>query len=151
MGKRGPVKEPAALKMAKGTYRADRDALPAMPHGEPAAPQWLSVESREVWEIVLGELRTVDGLLARVDAFALARYCDDWVQYWAASRIIAASGMVSVSDNGAEYQHPAVGIRNKAADRMSRFEARFGMTPSDRSGLHVASSTPAGVRTRQRA
>ena len=151
MGKRGPVKTPAAVKVAQGTFRPDRDASLALPSVEPVPPQWLSADSREVWAQVVAMLGKTPGLLAEIDAYALARYCDDWVEYWEAKRIVDNDGIVSLSEKGTEFQNPAVGVKNKAAERMTRFEARFGMTPSDRSGLGVSSKAPKGVRTRARA
>ncbi len=151
MGKRGPAKKPAAAKIAAGTFRPDRDATLAMPTADPTPPAWLSAESREVWSQVVDMLRRIPGLLAEIDAYALARYCDDWVEYWEAKRIVDSDGIVSLSEKGTEFQNPAVGVKNKAAERMTRFEARFGMTPSDRSGLGVSTKAPQGVRTRKQA
>jgi P27 family predicted phage terminase small subunit len=151
MGLRGPKKQPAAVKVAKGTFRRDRDASLPMPAAGPIPPAWLSAESREVWAQVVEMLGRIPGLLAEIDAYALARYCDDWVEYWEAKRIVDTDGIVSLSEKGTEFQNPAVGVKNKAAERMTRFEARFGMTPSDRSGLGVSTSAPKGVRTRAQA
>lgn len=148
MGKRGPHKEPAPLKMAKGTYRRDRDAPLPFSADAPEQPEWLSEEAALVWAKVVEDLSQVPGLLARVDAYALSRYCSDWCDYWDAKRVIDEQGCTVVSDAGNLYQHPAVGVKNKAADRMTKFEARFGMTPSDRSGLHIEKPKQ-GVRRRQ--
>lgn len=151
MGLRGPKKTPEAVKIANGTFRRDRDSALAMPAADHTPPGWLSEGSRAVWANVVKDLSAVDGLLCTVDSFALARYCDDWVEYWAAVALVEEEGMVAFSEKGGAYQHPAVGIKNKAAERMARFEARFGMTPSDRCGLKTTPAKPQGVRSRARA
>jgi len=90
---------------------------------------------------VEAELRDVPGLLSPVDGPALALYCLAWQELLEATAKIEANGMVSVSEKGAEYQHPLVGIRHKAMELIAKIGAKFGMTPSDRAGLKPATKT----------
>ena len=143
MGLRGPAAKPTALKLLDGSYAAYRDAGGVeAPNVAPVCPQWLSSEAREVWDSMIDRLLEIPGLLARLDGESLARYCHDWCDFHAARQLVEREGMVATSEKGAVYQHPAVGIRNKAHDRLTKFEARFGMTPSDRARLHVQGDTP---------
>lgn len=149
MGKRGPQAKPVAMKLADGTYRPDRDGALPVRAATPEPPEWLADDAREIWSEVIPQLAEIEGLLARVDRYALARYCMDWIEYREACEMIERDGMVSVGENGGEYQHPAVGIKNQAAIRLARCEAKFGMTASDRVGMRLQPKRREGVRRRQ--
>ena len=149
MGKRGPQPKHESIKIANGTFRPSRDGSLPAPAGEPDPPSWLDENALKVWVDVVGQLSQTPGLLAHVDGFSLGRYCQDWCEYWTLLEVIQTEGYTVQSDAGNLYQHPAVGAKNKAADRLSRFEARFGMTPSDRVGLRVTNKPAGGVRRRQ--
>jgi P27 family predicted phage terminase small subunit len=148
MGQRGPAKEPAAYKIAKGTFRKDRDGTLEVPSGLPVMPTWLDAESQKVWDDVLAELSRIDGLTTAVDAYAMSRYCDDWVEYWTAAALIEERGLIIFSKQGGAYQNPAVGVRNKASERLMKFEKCFGMNPSDRTGMKL-DKPKQGVRSRK--
>jgi P27 family predicted phage terminase small subunit len=143
MGKRGPAPTPAAIRMLEGTYREDRHgAAVRVREGVPAKPEWLGDISSTVWDERIDECLETPGLLSPMDGPALALYCDAWQQFHDAKAIIDKQGMVAISEKGAEYQHPAVGIKNKAGETIARLGAKFGFTPSDRSGLKPTVQTP---------
>lgn len=142
MGKRGPKKQPPPVKLAKGTHRQDRDNALSVNADLPKVPSWLSKEATVVWHNVVAELSKLPGLLESVDGFMLSRYCQDWVDYWAAHAVIEAEGIIAISEKGSMYQHPAVGIKNKANERMAKFEARFCMSPCDRAGVSLSTEIP---------
>jgi P27 family predicted phage terminase small subunit len=82
-------------------------------------------------------LSEVPGLLAKVDQMAMARYAADSVEYVRCREQLRSEGLVATTEKGGVYQHPLVGIRNKCHERMSKFEALFGMTAADRARLDV--------------
>lgn len=126
----------------EGTFREDRHGGGVrVPDGAPLKPDWLGEIASRMWDERIEQLMAVDGLLSPMDGPALALYCDAWQQFHDASQIIAQQGMVAVSEKGAEYQHPAVGIANKARDAIAKLGAKFGMTPSDRAGLKPTGRT----------
>lgn len=139
---RGPAPKPTAIRVAEGTFRADRhgDTVNAPP-GVPAPPEWLSVDELEVWNHVVASLLEVEGLLARVDGEAIARYASDWCD-WLRHKLMADEQSIAYSDSGTPFQHPAVGIRNRAHDRLRKFEEKFAMTPADRARIHLNVETP---------
>lgn len=154
MGARGPSKEPLALKLVKGTDRAaDRRAAAVdAPSASPDKPAWLAGVgdvASETWDERVAELSKIPGLLCKSDGPALAAYCVAWQRFLDAQEEIARDGITCFGEKGGQYQHPAVGIQNKAIEVIGRIGAKFGMTPSDRSSLHIQGSRPQGVRRRQ--
>lgn len=139
MGRRGPAKKPEALKKRDGTFREDRAGGVAGVPGVPQTPSWLSDNEKTLFNEVVALLNKTPSLLSQQDGNAIARYCVDWTTYQLAREQVAAEGITTTSEKGSVYQHPAVGIQNKAHERLARFEARFGMTPSDRASLSLPS------------
>ncbi len=85
------------------------------------------------------------GVLTRVDGNALARYCRLWSRWRKAESFIEEKGeMYPLRDDKGGVkcfmQWPQVAIANKLAQQLTRLEQEFGMTPSARARLQVASS-----------
>lgn len=130
--------KPVALHKLEGTYRecrhGDRMELPdSVPH----KPDWLTGTAAAVWYQTVAVLSQCQGLLSEVDAGLLATYCEAWQTYLDAQAIVAAEGLIATGGNGVKYQHPAVGIRNKARYEILRIGAKFGMSPVDRAKLSI--------------
>lgn len=106
----------------------------ATPAGVPLKPDWITAKpiASAKWDEVIEELWAIPGLLTRLDGDALSLYCDAWQQYHDASALIAAHGMVAHSDKGGCYQHPAVGIANKAREQIIKIGGLYGLTPPSR-------------------
>lgn len=154
MGQRGPAPTPTAVKIAEGTYRPSRDGAGVVaPSGIPDKPAWLAnvgEVASETWDERVEELSRIPGLLSPADGPALAAYCVAWQRFRDAQEEIARDGITCFGEKGGQYQHPAVGIQNKAIEVIGRIGAKFAMTPSDRAGMKVAPQKSQGVRTRQR-
>jgi P27 family predicted phage terminase small subunit len=154
MGRRGPLPTPKAVRLLEGTYREKRDGGEIVaPAGLPLAPDWLTPQERSIFTATVEQLSRVPGLLARIDAQAVSRYVRAWVIYFKASDEIDVGGITTRGAKGGIVKHPAVDVQNSADAQLSRFEARFGMTPGDRAsiGRAIAPQKPEGVVTRQRA
>jgi len=152
MGKRGPTPAPTSLKMENGTYQAYRDGGGLEPPpGAPVAPDWLNEDEALVWQSTVELLGRTKGLISPFDANAIARYCADWVEWLECRNLIETEGAVCIGEKGGAYPHPAVNMKNAADKRMVQFEAKFGMTASDRAALKLPDNKPTGVRTRARA
>lgn len=140
MGKRGPKPKPTALRLLEGNP-GHKPINESEPKPERAAwleaPEWLGDHGRAKWFALVPHLGAV-GLFTVLDADALAMYCEAWDEFFAARAEIEASGIVACAGSGAEYQHPAVGIKNKAIQRIRQFAQDFGMTPAARQGLNAA-------------
>lgn len=150
MAKRGPKPTPVAIRVAEGTYRKSRHAGAVVaPSGVPAKPDWLGIIGSAAWDEVIAKLSETDGLLAQLDAGALALYCDAWEDYHNAMEVLNEEGAVCQGEKGGLYPNPAVGMKNNARATIIKLGSLFGMDPSSRAGLKVAPTKATGVRRRQ--
>lgn len=158
MGKRGPRPTPTSLKVAHGTYRADRDgekdaevAPPPLAHLDP--PDSLGEIGQAKWREV-APLLNAEGLLTKLDSGALETYCraHDEIAKCDAQLTNEAGESVEyfTAESGYVGQHPAVNQRFKWLDVKRRYEAEFGMTASSRSGLVGNKPKTGGVKARKR-
>jgi P27 family predicted phage terminase small subunit len=140
MGKRGPKPEPTALKLFKGNPGKrplnENEPKPVSAVNSPAPPTWLGEVGQAKWRELAPQLYAV-GCLTLLDYDGLASLCEAHDTFHAAMGIVEKEGMVAVSAKGGAYQHPAVGIKNAALQRIRQLGNDFGMTPSARSSLKV--------------
>lgn len=162
MGARGPAPKPSALKKLAGNPgkrlanqneprpRAKRPKMPA--HFTPtaggeisdkdyAAQQKFYEIARAEWRRVVRELSAVPGLLTRVDADALAMYCETYARWVIASQKLATDGMVveMATQSGGKYiaASPYMAIVNQCLKTMKQLLSEFGMTPASRTRIQV--------------
>jgi len=135
-------KQPTAILNLQGTRRKQRHGTPdqdlKVPLGSPECPKWLGRTGKKYWRETVDMLSTVPGLLSKVDGAAIASYAEAWEEFHKASKLIERNGMVVTSTSGAVYQNPAVGIKNRALDRIKHWIGKFGLSPSDRAGLKTS-------------
>jgi P27 family predicted phage terminase small subunit len=136
MGRRGPARKSAGYLEIHGS-RIDDGRGMAPPPGVPFKPTWLGEKASEVWDETIAELQEIPGLLSTLDGGVLALYCHSWQQFHDAQAIVAAKGMVCESEKGGNYQHPAVGISNKAREQITKLGSLFGMNPLAREGMII--------------
>lgn len=155
MGLRGPPKTPAAIKLAHGTFRKDRDGDPAaQPQAPPAslgkAPEALGDLGKRVWDEAGPKLVTA-GTLTVLDVAPFTRYCRAHDEVARLDAILGEHGEYFTTEQGYVGQHPAVNQRFKWLAELNRFESRFGMTASDRCGIQLPGKGKNAVPTRARA
>lgn len=139
MGRRGPKPDPAAKKKARGN--PGKRPLKPEPNfggsvGDP--PDHLDEVARAKWHELVEIAKATPGLLQRSDRDHLALYCETWSDYLAACREVEAFGYTVMTESGSVYQHPSVGIRNKARATLRQLGADMGLNPSARSNVQVA-------------
>jgi P27 family predicted phage terminase small subunit len=138
MGKRGPAKEPTALKIVKGTASPeDADLEPTPAPGDLVAPTQdgneLDDEVREVWDYTVAQLEGM-GLAHPSDRDALLCYCEAVVAHRKASAAIARSGLLLRTQRGGTYmRNPLLVVQRDSAALVRAFAREFGLTPSARS------------------
>lgn len=145
MGARGPLPKPTEVLKLRGSWRANlnRDE-PKPPIEPPAKPEWLSEEAGQAWDQIVPRLLEMK-VLARIDANALARYCEMWVEWRQALAFVRKNGTTfPIRDGNGKIkclgQFPQVALVHKLSLALSRLEQEFGMTPSARSRINVALS-----------
>lgn len=141
MGKRGPPKQPTAIKIARGTLRGNRAAEPKPPADGIVMPSHLGKVAAARWAELLPLLQSVR-VMTRADVEALARYCDTY-EWWLATREkLRKEGDTYpiLNDKGdIKYiaQRPEVSIAHKLAVQLRQLEQDFGLNPSARASLNV--------------
>lgn len=145
MGKRGPRPTPTHLLQLRGSKlvnKARREREVQGPEGLPDKPDWLDEMGQRAWDFLVPLLQQM-GVLTRIDANALSRYCHMWSRWREAESFIAKHGlMYPLKDDAGQPKcfqpWPQVSIANKLTQQLTRLEQEFGMTPSARSRLMLA-------------
>jgi P27 family predicted phage terminase small subunit len=132
-GRSGRRKQPASLKIAKGTLRKKRDAdvVPLADAGLPPIPKDLHPKAKAEWSR-LAPICAKAGLLKSADWLAWElgfRAYDTWLR-----TSVNIDKAIKESGNGFP---PRVAIAQKAYAAVMQFCREFGLTPSARSGLQV--------------
>lgn len=138
-----PAKKPAALLLLNGRKEGQDSAgrpvakAPLFKRLAPIPPTWLSREAKAEWKRVVPGLTRLD-LVKPEDRATLAAYCEVWSRWVAATRDVAANGLVvrntSVKKDGTEStwftKNPAVAIAEQAETRLRQYANDFGLTPA---------------------
>ena len=108
----------------------------------PEKPEWLDELAQKAWDYLVPLLQQM-GVLTRIDANALSRYCHLWSRWREAETFIAKHGlMYPLKDDDGQPKcfqpWPRVSIANKLTQQLTRLEQEFDMTPSARSRLMLA-------------
>ncbi|MFF4548601.1 phage terminase small subunit P27 family [Streptomyces sp. NPDC001406] len=145
-GGQGRPSKPTALKVLHGD-RSDRinAAEPVPDEGDIQPPAWLAELEAEaepgtgsalgVWRRLAPDLIRKRVLTAwDVEAFAV--FCDAVVGHRRAALEVARSGLTVAGARGV-VKNPALTALKDYAEILSRYGARFGLTPSDRASLSI--------------
>lgn len=131
--------KPTALKALAGNpgKRALNQQEPKPRSKRPKMPAEFRGTRKEFhWRRLTRELAGMQ-LLTSADGDAIAMYCDYYVRWEDATRMIAEHGMIVYTENGTPYQSPYLGIANKAMAAMQKLLVEFGMTPASRSRIQL--------------
>lgn len=150
MGLRGPKPTPTAVKMQRGTYRADRAAHNEAPVlGKPTCPTWMKDPDARREFRRLAKLLGQMGLVGGADANVLTRYATTWVRWRRIVQTLVANAGAEVAtfkDESGKVKSMQVSalhsVARSLADELSRAEASLGMSPSSRSRIEVAPPAP---------
>ena len=138
----GRKPKPTALKVLTGNpgKRSLNAAEPQVVAAIPEPPDHLGEIAMDEWRRVACEMHAC-GILTRLDAAALAAYCNAYARWIEAERAIArmaakdpvTRGLLIKTTNGNAIQNPLVGTANTAQRDVVKFAAELGITPSARS------------------
>lgn len=128
-GKSGRRPKPDVLKLAKGTYRADRSGDPdkkPKPDGVPMRPKMSMPEARAFWDRYVPELVRI-GVAKQIDSARLQAMCEAWALLRLATKAVNADPIDKDARIAyAEYSRQFA----QAADQ-------FGMNPVGRTRIQV--------------
>lgn len=142
MGQRGPKPTPTAILRRRGSRRANsRKGEPQPERKRPVCPRWLGQVAKACWKQIIPQLEHM-GVLTRIDAQALVRYCVLWSRWVKAEQFIAEHGETyPLRDNEGRVkclqQFPQVAIAHRLSIALTKIESEFGMTPSSRTRIEV--------------
>jgi len=145
MGRRGPTPAPPGVKRAKGETRPSRVnyEAPVPRQGKPRAPDDMKPYARKVWQHVLREMP--EGVIAKVDQYALRAYCESVMRYVEAQHLLQES-TVLVRQGGRVAKNPLHQVVRDNADQMRMWARELGLTPAARASLQLeGGATPAGI------
>ena len=133
----GRKRKPNELLVLSGSRKARKGVARISPEvAVPECPAELCKVGRGEWSRVAPLLFSLR-LITHLDMAALACYCQAWADLCWALRDIKANGRSFVTDKGFESARPAVGIENKAMEKIRAFCSEFGLTPSSRSRMEM--------------
>jgi len=116
------------LKLARGTVRKDRaDRTIKVDVVRPKKPKWLGDIASSYWDETVKLLESEKQLLPCYGDF-ITQYSIAWQDFHKADRVIEEEGEYCHSEKGGVYQHPAVGVRNKAIERIGKFGRQLGLS-----------------------
>ena len=137
MGRRGPVPEPVAAKLARGETRPSRvnRMEPIPPRSRPTMPTDMDAESQAVWRAVL-RAQARDVILA-ADAEVLRCFCEAVSLYRQSVRMLASSSPL-VKGRHELIKNPLHQIVRDNRDAVRLFARELGLSPAARASLQVA-------------
>jgi P27 family predicted phage terminase small subunit len=133
----GPKKEPTALKIIKGNPGKQKlpDKEPIPKSRAPKCPDWLIPEGKGEWTRIIPELDSL-GLATNLDLGVLAGYCQSYARWKEAEDELRETYIV-MGDKGYMNIHPLVTVSHKYQDKMLKYAAELGLSPSARTKIEV--------------
>jgi P27 family predicted phage terminase small subunit len=142
MGLRGKQPTPTPILAARGSWVAkvrQKSGEPTPDIEAPDCPDWLDDRAKEVWFQLVPMLVSMR-VLTRIDAGALARYCDAFVQWKRAAEFLNSHELIyQLKDKDGSLRglapYPQNGLYEKFGRILSALEIAFGLTPSARTRI----------------
>lgn len=130
-------RKPTALKILAGNpgKRALPKNEPKPTVEAPECPDHVTGEARQEWERIVPELLRL-GLVSKLDRGTLAAYCILYARWIDAERKVSEGGAV-VKVHGQIIPNPYLSIATNTLKLMKSYLAAFGLSPADRSKMHV--------------
>lgn len=142
MGRRGPRPSPTVILEGHASWRAKRNKREPQPEkGHVYCPRWIDRDAKRMWRSLV-PLLSAAGMLTKVDAAALTRYCQAWSRWKKAEEFLQKYGETyPLKDDQGRLRcfmpYPQVSIANQLSHTLTRLEQEFGLTPSARTRIQV--------------
>jgi P27 family predicted phage terminase small subunit len=108
----------------------------------PEAPIFLTGYALEEWHRITPELHRMR-LVTLVDINSLAAYCLAFERWRTAEEMAKISGLMIRNGKKGPYRpNPLIALAERAADKMVRYAAEFGITPASRSRITAGIGEP---------
>jgi P27 family predicted phage terminase small subunit len=139
---RGRPPKPSVVKLVEGNpgKRPINDKEPKPPDGKPTCPAHMSKGAKSAWRKLSPVLHEA-GLLTKLDGMALETLCETYSKWLDANEKLYKEGLIIKSPvKGFPMQNPLFSVVNRLFEQLNKMFNAFGMTPSERSRLHVEKS-----------
>ncbi len=139
MGKRGPAKTPADIKVLSGTFREDRDSEGPKPAPlMPDVPDWLPEKAGAKFKKEAPALVSL-GILTAIDGDQFGLYCLNMIRAAEAEAEIEKHGLLvnSAREDGARVKNPACQLARDYGAAASRLADKFGLNAVSRNNVSV--------------
>jgi P27 family predicted phage terminase small subunit len=146
----GRPPKPIALHEAQGTFRKDRHSKKVdFGDADLSPPPFLVGLEKKEWQRV-APILAASGLLRDADRSMLAAYCEAFAEFVEAKKRLKKSGHTFETDKGYCCVSPWVAVKNSAAERMGKFAAQFGLSPSSRARVPAPEAKPEAANKKAR-
>lgn len=138
----GPRRTPTAIRQLHGTDRPDRRVANEVtpPASLPSPPAALGAIGKREWRRV-GAILLAHGLVTELDREMLFGLCASYeTAYLATKELGRLAALTHETPNGHSQTSALVNVQSKALEKMHKFAAEFGLSPSART-----KATPAAV------
>jgi P27 family predicted phage terminase small subunit len=122
---------------ASHTHRKQKNEGQSLTPKIPSCPSHLDKEAKKEWKRVSKALYAI-GLITELDRGILAAYCESYSRWVAATDNVNVEGMMIECGDGQKL-NPCIRVAKEAYDQMVRTGILFGMSPSSRASLSIAS------------
>lgn len=129
------------LRNTKPHTDRDREPRPDALEKILAPQEHLNRRAKGVWRRIFRELVRMR-LIARIDLSSLAAYCSAVATYQEADERLKTEKWTTSTARGGSRPNPIFKIRDDALKLVNKFAAEFGMTPSTRSRVSAAGTSP---------
>lgn len=127
------ILEARGSRHAKTLGRSQEIDIPPAPKC-PDPPEWLSSAAAPHWSAIAPMLFD-RGLLTHIDTLKLGMLCDRLAHYIDLRERVQQDGWTTYNAEGGEASHPNVRAMQAAIKDIDTLAGRFGMSPTERSGL----------------
>lgn len=122
---------------ASHTHRKAKNEGQGLAPKIPSCPQHLDSVAKKEWKRVSKALFSL-GMVTELDRGILAAYCEAYSRWVTAVNFLNIDGLV-IDDGEVSRVNPYIKIAKEAYDQMVKTGALFGMSPSSRASLSIAS------------
>lgn len=143
MGARGPAPKATNMRILEGNpSRRPINNDEPQPEAGAECPYWATDGAREVWKEVAPVLIEC-GILTKADCVMFAAWCDAVANHKAVSQQLDAAICVPLEDDPEpayiqKQVKALIASQRNYAELMVKFGTKFGLSPSDRTGLKVS-------------
>lgn len=135
--KPGTKPKPLALKKLEGDIHKERwNQNQPDPEGMPTCPSFLDYEGKREWKRITVILHNL-GVIGETDRAILTGYCKLWSDFKRYINMNKEKSPIIKTDKGNIVQNPLENLIHKTAERLLRYEAELGITPSSRNRVVI--------------